>query len=107
MLQIESKRLSDKLLLGRMLASQARLKLQLKQLQEAVQMLEGAIAIFKELGNAGRAVDASLLLIGINIRQGRLLQAGKRIISILKIARSSDLLYPRTILSWLRIPFMR
>ncbi len=39
--------------------------IQTKQLQEAVQVLEGAISIFKDLGNARRTVDTSLLLIGV------------------------------------------
>ena len=107
MLLFESKRLGDKLAMAQTLSSRARLMIQTKQLQEAVQVLEGAISIFKDLGNARRTVNTSLLLIGVYIRQGRLLLAAKHILSTFKMAYSSGLVHPRTIFTWLRIRFMR
>jgi len=65
--------------------------------------LEGAISLFKDLGNARRIVDTSLLLIGVYIRQGRLLRAGKHLLFAFKFAYSSGLVHPRTISTWLRI----
>lgn len=107
MLLFESKRLGDKLALAQTLSSRARLMIQTKQLQEAVQVLEGAISIFKDLGNARRTVDSSHLLIGIYIRQGRLLRAGKYLLFAFKVAYSSGIIHPRTISTWLRTRFMR
>jgi tetratricopeptide (TPR) repeat protein len=107
MLLFESKRLGDKLVLAQTLSSRARLMLQTRQPQEAAQMLEGAISLYKELGNARRRVDTSFLLIGVYIRQGRLLQAGKYILSTFRAAYSSGLVHPRTIFTWLRIRFVR
>ncbi len=107
MLLFESKRLGDKLAMAQTLSSRARLMIQTKQLQEAVQVLEGAISIFKDLGNARRTVDTSLLLIGVYIRQGCLLRAGKHLLFAFKMAHSSGLIHPRTISTWLRMRFMR
>ena len=103
----ESKRLGDKLVLGKTLTSRARLMIETKQLKEATQVLEGAISIFKDLGNVKRTADASFLLIGTYIRQGRLLRAGMHFLSILKVAHSSGLVHPRTIIAWLCIRFVR
>jgi len=97
----------DKLVMAKTLASQGKLMIQTKQLQEAAQSLEAAISTFKDLGNARRTVDASLLLLGAYLRQGRLLRAGKHILFILKLALSSGLIHPYTILSWLQMRFAR
>jgi tetratricopeptide (TPR) repeat protein len=100
-----SRRLGDKLVLAKTLASRARLMIQTKQPQEAVQDLEAALSLFQEVGNARRAVDTSSLLIGLYLRQGRLLQAAKQLLPTLKVAYSSDLVHPRTIFTWLRLHF--
>ncbi len=98
----ETKHLGDKLVLGKTLTSRAQLMKVTNRLQEAAQMLEAALALFDELGNVNRTVDASLLLIRIYLRQGRFLQAGKRFLSTAKVASSSSLIHPRTIIGWLR-----
>jgi hypothetical protein len=107
MLLFESKRLGDKLVMAKTLASQGQLMTRTKQLQEAAQSLEGAISTFKDLGNARRTVDASLLLMGVYIRQGRFLRAGKHILFTFKMALSSGLVHPGTIFSWLCLRFKR
>jgi tetratricopeptide (TPR) repeat protein len=101
----ESKHLGDKLVLGKTLSSRARLMLELKQLQEAAQVLEGSISIFKGLGNVRRTVGASFLLTGIYLRQGRLLRAGTYLLSALKASHSSGLTHPRSIITriWTRL----
>lgn len=106
MLLFESKRLGDKLVLAKTLSSRARLMLQTRQPQEAARMLEGAISLYKELGNARRRIDASFLLIGAYMRQGRLLQAGKHFLSTFKVAYSSGLVHPRILFTLLRMRFM-
>lgn len=106
MLLFEYKRLGDKLVMAKTLASRAQLMIQTKQLQEAAQDLEAAISTFRDLGNARRTVDTSFLLTGVYLRQGRLLRAGKRILFTFKLALSSGLVHPGTIFSWLRIRFM-
>jgi len=107
MLLFESKRLGDKLVMAKTLASRGQLMMRTKQLQEAAQALEGAISTFKDLSNTRRTVDASLLLSCVYLRQGRLLRAGKHILFIIKLALSSGLIHPYTIFSWLQMRFAR
>lgn len=107
MLLFESKRLGDKLVMAKTLASRGQLMMKTKQLQEAAQDLEAAISTFKDLGNARRTIDTSLLLISVYIRQGRLLRAGKHVIFTLKLALSSGSVRPGTVFSWLHMRFTR
>ena len=101
----ESRRLGDKLVLAKTLTSRARLMIQTKRPQEAAQALEGALSLFQELGNARRTIHTSSLLIGLYLRQGRLLRAGKQLLSTYKTARSSGSVHPRTIFTRLRMRF--
>lgn len=101
-----SHRLDDKPFLARVLFSKAHLLMHMKRLPEAIQLLEGSLALYKESGNVRRCLGTSFVLAWSYTRQYAWWKAGKLFLSSLKMAFTAGLFHPRRLLVLLRIQSM-
>lgn len=98
-----SQRLDDKPFLARVLLSKANLLRNMKRLPEAVQMLEGSVALYKETSNTRGCISASFVLAGSYIRQWAWWKGTRLFLWTFKKAFAAGLLHPRRLLVLLRL----
>jgi tetratricopeptide (TPR) repeat protein len=101
-----SHHLDDKPFLAQVLFSKALLLIHMKQLPEAIQLLEGSVALYKEIGNVRRCIGTSFVLAWSYARQRAWKKACQLFLSSLKMAFAAGLLYPHRLLVLLRIQSM-
>ncbi|MGZ3617154.1 MAG: tetratricopeptide repeat protein [Ktedonobacteraceae bacterium] len=100
-LQITS-RLGDQPETGRLFIARGVLMIKLKQPDNAIMLLSGAVATYKEIGHAKGVANASLLLFRLYLSQGQGWQVLKVAVLGLKMARAAGVLRPAILLSLLR-----
>ena len=98
--------LDDKPSLARTLLSKALLLMRTKRLPEAVQLLEGSVALYKEAGNVRRSVGTSLVLVRAYAQRGSWWRACRLFLSTLTMAFVAGLLRPRRLLVFLSMHSM-
>ncbi len=98
-----SQHLDDKPFLARVLFSKANLLMHMKRLPEAIQLLEGSVALYKEIGNTRRCIGTSILLAWSYARRWAWWKAARLFLWSLKMAFTAGLLHPRRLLVLLRL----
>jgi tetratricopeptide (TPR) repeat protein len=96
-------RIEDLPVYARLLLSKAKLKMQIKQTQEAIVLLKGAITSYQKVGDARSVGGVSLLLMLQYLRQGHLWSVILVGLRGLKVILASDMLHPRVLLNFKRL----
>ncbi len=87
---------------GRLFIAQAELMINLKQPRNAILLLSGAMATYKEIGHAKGAAKAALLLLRLYLCQGQVWRALKVALLALKMTYAAGVLRPAILLRLLR-----
>ena len=95
-------RLGDQPETGRLFIARGLLMIKLKQPDNAILLLSGAVATYKEIGHAKGVAKAAFLLFRLYLSQGQGWQALKAAVLGLKMARAAGVLRPAFLLPLLR-----
>ena len=93
---------SDQPETGRLFIARGLLMIKLKQPDNAILLLSGAVATYKEIGHAKGVAKAAFLLFRLYLSQGQGWQALKAAVLGLKMARAAGVLRPAFLLPLLR-----
>jgi tetratricopeptide (TPR) repeat protein len=96
-------RIEDLPVLARLLLSKAKLKMHMKQTQEAVGLLRGAIISYQKVGDARSVGGVSLLLMLQQLRQGHIWQVILVGLKGIKVMLFSDMFHPRVLFNFRRL----